>query len=158
MLKSAKFMILLVSLLVIFQHPSSLKASHKIFMEDLTGYEGINSNSIVYPLKRLDEEIRLFLTFDKKEREKYFYILFEKRFNELVYIINFDKTGFLFETVDRYNSFAGKFKADYQIKEEMRENISHHVKILEKLRDRYHSASPYWKKIQEALDVTRALL
>lgn len=117
-------------------------------------YESVNPNSLLYHLKRLGEEITLFFLFDTDRRKKYNTHLLTIRFKELIYIINFRKTGFLDETISRYNVFVGKVKNYYESKEK----INKYIVILEKLRDMYPANSAYWLYIQQAIDSTKNLL
>lgn len=122
-------------------------------------YESINPNLMVYPFERYRESLILLFIFDSNTKQRYLWTLYNKRFRELVYIINYDKTGFLLETVDRYNTFVGKVKIQNPVlNQPEKEQITKNLKLLEKLRDRYHSGSAYWSKIQQAVDTTRSLI
>lgn len=124
-----------------------------------TEYESINPNSLIYQLKRLGENVRLLFVLDDTSKKKYYTHLFEIRFIELIYIINFQKTGFLAETVNRYNVFIGKAKPYYKHFDPNSINkINKYIDILEKLRDMYPANSSYWLSIQQAIDSTRNLL
>lgn len=140
-------------------------AQSKLFFNDtqlkqynFENYEGINSNQLIYPFKKYRENLGMILTFDNTSKRAYLFNLYKRRFRELVYIINYDKTGFLLETVDRYNTFTGRVKSNITLNQEEKQQVNYHLKLLEKLRDRYHSASPYWSKIQQAVDTTRSLI
>lgn len=113
-------------------------------------YESINPNSLLYQFKRLGEEVKLRLILDDNKKNIYQNHLLQVRFNELIFIINFQKTGFLAETVNRYNVFVGKTKSSQQVKK--------FIAVLEKLRDMYPANSSYWLSIQQAIDSTRNLL
>ena len=130
-----------------------------------TDYESINSNSLLYQFKRLSEEAKFFFIFNEDAKNKYTRNLVKTRFNELIYIINFEKTGFLAETVNRYNAFIGKTKV-YFPKENSptvykvdpnSSQVKRFVDILEKLRDMYPANSAYWLYIQQAIDSTKNL-
>lgn len=122
-------------------------------------YENINPNLLAYPLERFQEGLNLFLTFNSTAKQQFIWKLYDRRFNELVYIINYNRTGFLLETVDRYNTYAGKIKTQNPNLDNLKkEQIKKNLKLLEKMRDRYHSGSAYWIKIQQAVDTTRSLI
>lgn len=163
MLWARNFLLIFILFLI---NPGKLFASHLTFMtnEELKPlgfsiYEKINPNLQIFPFKRVGERLKFFFIFNKEEKSKYNFQLFEKRFNELVYIINNNKTGFFIETVDRYNSAVGIIKLENpQLDKDSKDKISKYLKILERLRDRYHSNSAYWGKIQQAVDTTRSLI
>ncbi len=157
---------LLIILLIFFAPSSPAFAKATVFLNpdelqalSFRGYENVNPNSLIYPIKRLQEELALRLTFKRDDQDKYRYNLLEKRFGELVYIANYDKTSFLFETTDRYNSFVGQLNKDLLAKDHnQKTKILSMIKTLERLRDRYHSGSPNWVKIQETIDSTKRLV
>lgn len=124
----------------------------------LTETELINPNLLIYPLKRLYEEIRLNLLPGKQQKREYFYHLFEVRFRELVYIVNHKKEGFIVFTADRYNSFAGKIKKDYPPDSTNSRRFKTYLKLLERLRDIYPANSEYWEKLQQTIDITHSLI
>lgn len=162
-----KFITALTFLILFFQPYSQTFAkitNELVSKEELrslgfTRYALINPNSLLYQFKRLSEEIRLMLIFNNKDEERYYGHLFDIRFKELIYIINSKKTGFLEETVNRYNVFTGKIKPYYKnIDTQSQNKINKYIGILEKLRDMYPANSSYWLSIQQAIDSTRGLL
>ena len=118
------------------------------------GYEKLNPDSLLYIFKRVDEKVTYLLITDEKKKSEYYKKLLEKRYKELVYIINIEKTGFLEETASRYNSLTGEMRKN-GIDSISKEEIKQRILILEKLRDNYHSNTPYWLIIQQAIDTTR---
>lgn len=121
-------------------------------------YESLNPNSLAYPLKSMEERIKLSFIFDRNAKSRYLISLVNIRFRELVYIINFKKTGFLKETVGRYNGQIGKVKSNSEnTTPDDKSNFFQNIKILEVLRDRYPANSSYWLSIQQAIDSTRGL-
>ena len=120
-------------------------------------YESINPNLLIFPFKRISETVGLGLTFDKKSKIQCQYNLLNKRYKELVFIINFQKTGFLRESVNRYNSLLGKLilisKDDAP-----KEKLPIYINVLKNLQDRYNNESAYRLLIQEAIDSTRRLI
>lgn len=151
-------------LLIFFINLKLIFASHFTFLTSgqlnelsFTNYEKINPNLQIYPLKRTVENLKLNLLLDERQKRKYLYKLFEKRFSELIYILNYKKEGFYIETIDRYNTFAGMVKSKLADDKD-KDQIVAFSTILQKLRDRYPSGSAYWKKIQEAVDTTESLL
>lgn len=119
-------------------------------------YESINPNSLVYPIKQLSEKIQLMLIPDQ-EKGQFYADLTDKRFNELVFILNNQKTGFMDETIGRYNSAVGQLKANYPAAVD-KNRTEQKIKILETLRDRYHSGTGHWVNIQQTIDTTNSLL
>lgn len=120
-------------------------------------YESINPNLLVFPIKRILETISLKLSLDKKSKIKYQYDLLDKRYRELVFIINYQKTGFLRESVDRYDSLLGKLISKYK-DQAPKEKISIYINVLKNLQDRYNNESAYRLLIQEAIDSTKRLI
>lgn len=122
-------------------------------------YESINPDSLFYSFKRLGEQIQIFFIFNNNEKMRYPLKLLSTRFNELVYTVNLQKTGFLTEIVSRYNTQIGKIKRDFKnIDSADKDKLIQKIKILEVLRDRYPANSSYWLSIQQAIDTTQSLL
>src|SRR3990167_7818141 len=122
-------------------------------------YESINPNLLIFPLKRTLEKIVLIFLLNKEDKVKYQYALLDKRFKELVFIINFKKTGFLEETVARYNSTIGniiKNNKDFSLN--YKDKLSEYIKVLKTLQNRYDSISSYRLLIQYAIDTTKRLI
>lgn len=113
---------------------------------DFTKYESVNGNSLLYPFKRLREKI------SSVPNSK----LFETRFNELVYIANLRKTGFLEESVSRYISISGKMMQNKG--SHPTDKAKQNIEILEKLRDGYPANSLPWIQIQQAIDTTERMI
>ncbi len=158
-MKKAEVLILLLFFILFSQ--SSVFASQTYLNDSelksfgFAGYEQINPNLLVYPIKRLVEEFKMILSSNKKE---YAYKLYEVRLKELIYIVNNKKEGFLGFTVDRYNSFVGKIKKEYPLDASSKIKFVHYLKILERLRDIYPANSVHWIKIQQAIETTRSLI
>lgn len=138
-------------LFLVFMNPTPAFAKDYLDPGELnslgfTKYESINSNSLLYPLKKIREKI-----FQVSEER-----LFETRFNELVYIANKRKTGFLESAAESYITIAGRMieKKDPNLKD----NAVIKLKILEKLRDGYPANSLPWIQIQQAVDTTKRLI
>lgn len=124
----------------------------------ITESEKITSNMLIYPLKRISEELTIYIKVEPKEKEAYQFELLDSRYKELVFIINNQKTGYLVETVNRYNGHVGNIKQSYPVtKSEFKEGLRLKVETLEFLRDKYHANSSYWLSIQQAIDTTKAL-
>lgn len=159
-------LILLFILTLIYTFPSlslatkqTLMTKEELNLNGFNKYESLNPNLLVYPFKTLSEQIRLFLLFDKTAKLKYSLSLLDLRFNELVYIINFKKTGFLNEAIGRYNTQVGKIKSDSNLIDSSHK-IKYHkdMKLLEILRDKYPANSAYWLNIQQAIDTIRSII
>lgn len=122
-------------------------------------YESINPNLLIFPVKQVVEKIELTLTFNKEDKAKYQYTLLDKRFKELVFIINFKKTGFLEEAVQRYNSNLGNLIVNNKnLALDYKDKILTYTIVLKTLQDRYNSISAYRLLIQQAIDSTRRLI
>lgn len=123
------------------------------------GYESINPNLLIFPVKQIIEKIKLALILNKEDKIKYQYILLDRRFKELVFIINFKKTGFLAETAQRYNSHLGNLiAANKNLAADYKDTISSYTVVLKTLQDRYDSKSAYRLLIQQAIDSTKRLI
>lgn len=137
----------------------TLLSKHELNTVGFEKYESINPDSLLYSAKRLGEQAQTFLTFNNDEKTRRPFKLLSTRFNELVYIVNFQKTGFYTEVVSRYNTQIGKIKlASKNIYPADRDNLIKKIKILEILRDRYPANSSYWLNMQQAIDTTKSLL
>ena len=138
---------------------NTLITRQELNLTGFSGYESINPNLLIYPVKQLVEKIELSLLFNKDDKVKYQYALLDKRFKELVFIINFKKTGFLEETVARYNSTIGniiKNNKDFSLN--YKDKLSEYIKVLKTLQNRYDSISSYRLLIQYAIDTTKRLI
>ena len=160
-----KFSSVLILYLILFSQLSTVSAKQPGYLNDMelnslgfTSYENINPNLLVYPLKRVSEEIKLKLLKSPEQKRGYMYGLYEIRLRELVYIVNNKKEGFIFFTADRYNSFVGKIKKEYPLDANLKMKFQDHIKLLERLRDIYPASSLYWEKIQQTIDTTRSLI
>lgn len=162
----AKLMLIaLASLLLVSLPPSAhlpkktLVPQQEMDSTGFSGYEIINPNLLIYPVKQLFEKIELTLMSDNTTRTKYQYTLLDKRFKELVFIINSERTSFLEEAVGRYNSHLGNLminNKDFAFN--YKERISNYTRILKNLQDRYNSISSYRLLIQQAIDTTNRLI
>lgn len=122
-------------------------------------YESLNPNSLAYPLKSIEERIKLSLMFNEYAQSRYSISLVNTRFRELVYIINFKKTGFLNEAVGRFNTQVGKIKLNSNLINSNYKNKYHKdMLILEVLRDKYPANSAYWLNIQQTIDTLRSII
>lgn len=156
---------LLISILYIHSSGTSYAFEHTLITEQelkLAGfnkYESINPNLLIFPIKQIIEKIKLSLIFNKEDKTKYQYTLLDKRLNELVYIINYKKTSFLEEAVNRYNVDIGNLienNKDSSLR--YKDKLSNYVAVLKTLQDRYSSISSYRLLIQYAIDTTRRLI
>lgn len=163
--KSIKIFMVQIIICILLSQFFLIFAAYPPYLKDdelvefgITTYEDINPNLLVYPLKRISEEIKLKLLFRREQKQQYIYSLYDKRLRELVYIVNSRKEGFLFFTADRYNSFVGRIKKDYPLSVDLRINFLVHIKLLERLRDIYPAGSPNWEKLQQTMDTTKSLI
>ena len=121
-----------------------------------SNYETINANSFFYQLKRFSEKLEPIF---QKNQTKYKLSIYQKRFNELVYIANFRKTGFLDETSSRYTTISGEIIQNYKFKDHnFQAKIPKNIMILEKLRDGFEANSVAWIKLQQVIETTKGLL
>lgn len=159
-------LIALLLTILISNSPAPAIAKEKPFLKqddlekvNITQFESINPNLLIYPLKRWKENIQLHLLFDKQAKNQYLWELMEIRFKELVYIIDFNKIGFIAFSTDRYNTTIGRLKAKgVTVDGERNETLKSYITFLEKMRDRYHSGSVSWEKLQQSVDTTKGLL
>ena len=160
-----KFLIILIACCILFSQLSIVSAAAPGYLNDMelsslgfTSYEYINPNLLVYPLKRINEKLKLKLLINREQKREYAYKLYEIRLKELVYIVNNKKEGFLTLTADRYNSFVGILKTEFPVDEQSRSKFESSIKLLERLRDIYPANSPNWDKLQQTVDTTRSLI
>lgn len=156
---------LLISTLYINSSPvtyaleNTLITQQELKLAGFNKYESINPNLLIYPVKQIIEKIKLSLIFNKEDKTKYKYALLDRRFKELVFIINFKKTGFLEEAVNRYNADIGNLiENDKDSSLRYKDKLSNYVIVLKTLQDRYSSISSYRLLIQYAIDTTRRLI
>lgn len=106
MLKSLTiFAITFLALLICSQHPLNAK-------DFGLNYEKINPDSIIYPIKRLTENVWLKVKGSGARSELLAYYT-DRRLREMVYMFDKGKTGFFVEVVSRYNSFVGLSKSEF---------------------------------------------
>lgn len=162
LLKFSAFLIILnifvTPLFPIFAKQPGYLETFELNSFGITSFEKINPNLLIYPVKRISEQLKLNLIFNKDQKKKYMLDLYEIRLKELVYIINNKKEGFLIFTADRYNSFVGRIKKEYPIEFNSRIKFQNHVKLLERLRDIYPARSENWDKLQQTIDTTKSLI
>lgn len=135
---------------------SELITQSELKMNGFVGYEKLNPDSLLYIFKRASEKLTLNFKKNESKKREYKTVVLQRRFRELVYIINTQKTGFLEETINRYGSYVGSLNipSDVDLK---REEIENKTNMLRKLRDRYPANSPYWLQVQQAVDITKRL-
>lgn len=157
-------LILILGLFLYISFPNPILASNNTLVpaQELKSvgfdkYESINPNLIIFPIKRSIESLKLKLIFNNEDKIKYEYELLDTRFRELVFIINYKKTGFLREAVNRYNSLAGKLILENKNKAPT-EKLSTYANVLKTLQDRYDNLSSYRLLIQEAIDTTKRFI
>lgn len=122
------------------------------------GYEQVTPNLLIFPFKQIGEKLGFYFKVTEEDKKIYQYNLLNKRYKELVYIINFKKTSFLPEVVGRYNDQIGIIKTRYKLNNfEIDEKLRNSIKILEILRDQYPANSSHWLSIQQAIDTTNSL-
>lgn len=156
---SLSIFILLISLFASFDTSKNkpLFTNSELSQMGFMGFEKVNPNLLIYPFKRFTEEVRLVLFLKSDDQKRYRYKLLDNRFKELVYIINFQKTGFLPENVNRYYGYIGSLRKDFPIVEpEYKDQAKKYLSLLEILRDRNPANSAYWMSIQQAIDSTRS--
>lgn len=155
----ASLLIYLNSTSIVFASTHTLVPENELKSLGFNKYESINPNLLIFPLKRLIEDVKFKFIIDNDNQTKYQYALLDTRFNELVFIINFQKTGFLRETVDRYNSLAGNIISNYKdVSPQYKDKLFFYIKVLKALQDRYNNESAYRMLIQQAIDTTRRII
>lgn len=141
---------------------ATLLSEQELSKNGFPGYESVNPNALIYPLKKLGEKIHTLFLLNKENRIKYTTSLVTIRFQEVVYIINYQKNGFLPETVTNYTSFLDEVRRlngdSLKSNSKFKVQISRYVTILEILRDHYHANSARWFSIQQAIDSTNSFL
>lgn len=164
-IKKHLFKVIGLIIFTIFFCQSSVQALENQYLDKtelesfgFTEYEYINPNLLIYPIKRIIESVSINLIFDKQKKQEYLLQLYEKRFIELLYIINNKKEGFLTFTADRYNSFVGTLKKEDIRSVSFKSQIEVKIKFLERLRDIYPANSENWSKLQQAIDTTKSLI
>lgn len=123
-------------------------------------YDLINPNLLIYPLKNIKENTQYFLIHTDSQKVNYYQELFDSRFNELVYVLNFKKTDFWSESMNRYNNLLGVINTDPLYKGKIpgsNKKIDEHINVLRSIQDRYPADTPYWRLIKQSIDATEGL-
>lgn len=115
------------------------------------------SNSLLYPLKRFSEKVKIEITQDRQLRAKYNSEFIGRRVEELVYLVENDKTGFFEEARNRYISSVGEYLVQYNNTGYLKERKNDLLVTLSRLRDKYPSNSAYWLILQQTVDVTNGI-
>lgn len=143
-------------------YPTNVKALSK---EGLIVYEKTNPDAgFLYKIKRFRE--KSYLTYLKKfkpqEVTDYYFVLINKRFRELKYVVEKNKLEFLETSVTRYNSQIGEV---IDITNEQGIDIQTFQPIIEiqreimpDLRDKYPANSAQWLLLQQSLDILNSLI
>ncbi|MCL5069536.1 MAG: DUF5667 domain-containing protein, partial [Actinobacteria bacterium] len=120
-------------------------------------YESVNPDSLIYPLKRIVEKTKSLIISGQANKSEYAFELLNTRFNELVYIANYQKSGFITEVVSRYNTSIGQLKSAH-LQAKNKSQINNYLKILQTLRDGHPANSAAWLNLQQAVDTTHSIL
>jgi hypothetical protein len=118
--------------------------------------------SFLYPLKRLNEKIKMKLTFSEKEKERYGITLLEKRLSELASLVDRKDATYLEGSAQRFAAQAGFLAnlashGDKEMKNSVLSYFAGYKPILEKLRDAYPANYAYWLSIQQDIDTLNIL-
>lgn len=118
--------------------------------------------SVLYPLKRLKEKIKIRLTFSDSKKIKYGRLLFEKRLSELASLVDKKDATYLESSAQRFAANAGFLtdiasRGDKETKESVISYFEGYKPVLEKLRDNYPANYAYWLSIQQDIDTLNIL-
>ncbi len=110
-------------------------------------FELINPDSKFYQVKRLGEKIK---------GSEYLPTLLDRRFREILYLIDKNQLGQLENALARYNATAGVL---LEIPQEERDvkNIETYKSEFAKIRDKFPANSSFWLFVQSSLDTTNRL-
>ena len=115
------------------------------------------SNSLLYPLKRFSEKIRIELSLNSESKAKLQSEFIQRRAEELVYLVENNKTGFFEEARSRYVSSVQEYNTLHGDTVYLREEKGKLLIMLSGLRDRYPSNSAYWLILQQTVDATNSI-
>lgn len=143
-------------------HSVSAKVSSK---EDLIVYEKTNPDArFLYKIKRFREKSYLayLKRFKPQEVTDYYFVLINKRFRELKYIVEKNKIELLETSATRYNSQMGEVidiinEQGIDIKT-FQPVIGIQREIMPDLRDKYPANSAQWLLLQQSLDILNSLI
>jgi hypothetical protein len=151
------FSLFFLSLSPVFASPTNFSQEEKEMLA-LDGHESISPGSLLYPVKRLGEKIKLSLLKNRETKAEYVALLLSRRFKEMVYLDEQEKSGFLVESANRFNATAGQIKSDfYPPEEKLKAQLPSYLSALEKLRDKSPANTANWLTFQQCLDTIRQL-
>ncbi len=121
--------------------------------------ESVNpTDGISYLLKRMNEKVNLFFAFSNESKVIYYRKLVNVRLSELKFIIEKKNMGYFEKSTQRYFTTAGQLTSlltSTNIKSEfasVREELSSHIPVLEKLRDNFDSSTAEWRFVEDDIN------
>lgn len=126
-------------------------------------YPAIDSNSEIYPIKRLWEKAFYYLQFSQKAKVNYHEGLLKERLAELKYVAEKNLLSQIETSSNRFAYQAGitinqlKNLNDKNKLGKILNDFNSYSKILANLRDLYTADSSYWRLIQQDIDTLNIL-
>ncbi len=157
----ARIVIALIFVLTIFISP--VRAEHDTDMSVATS-SAIEVDKIASIFDRVGEKIHGFFKFSNEDKLSYQRDLIEKRFAELVYVVDDGQGDMVEEVSSRYSTYVGKFSEDLISRGVKSENVKYlemyerHLKILPKLRDHFPANSGLWLLVQHDINTVQMFI
>ena len=128
-------------------------------------YESVNPNSETkYKLKRLSEKLQgtYIKIFKKNQVISHSAKLANRRFVELVYVVEKDEVNYLETATSRYMTHIGllkeKIESNDQQHLDIKDNFINQPEVLSWLRDKHPSQTAEWLFLQQAVDTANVLI
>lgn len=153
-----------VFLLTAFLLPGEIKA-----IEDenvvLPRFEQVNPDKpFEYGIKRLTEKIELIFQITPERKASFYKKLLQRRFSELVYVVEKKDIGNIEKTSQRYETAAGQL-ADLIVNKNLNsekkptvELFLEHSKIIEKIKNNFEFNSAEWRFVENDINSLKIYL
>ncbi|OGE36526.1 hypothetical protein A3E45_01235 [Candidatus Daviesbacteria bacterium RIFCSPHIGHO2_12_FULL_43_11] len=152
-----KIFFTLVLFLVILVSP--VKAEHQSL--DIATSSAIKVEKLANVIDRLGEKIQGFFKFSSEDKVNYQKELLERRFAELLFVIDNGQGDLIEEVSGRYATYVGRFADDLISKKVSPQSdkyltmFENHMKILPVLRDHFPANSGFWLLLQHDINTVQ---
>ena len=122
-------------------------------------YESVNPpDGLSYLFKRINERIIMFLSFSDESKIQNYQKLVEVRLAELKFIIEKKDAAYFEQSTQRYFTTAGQLTDFLTSKnkknkfEQVKNEFSSQIPVLEKLRDNFDSSTAEWRFVEDDIN------